>query len=290
MPGHRHCAAGAGSPAGRGGVASLGRVAALGGASLGALVELLLPEHCVACGAGVAFVPWEATGPCAGGLRPWDRPHFCASCAARVFAQPRLGAVADEASRGTCHGGGDGLPVVAAAATSAELADVVGAWKYHGVRGLGWPLARALAGVVAPFAAGLDGPVTLVPVPLHRSRQRRRGFNQAAMLAELVGAITGLPVEAGALRRHRATAQQARLVEAQAREANLAGAFVARPPVGTGRALLVDDLVTAGATVRAAAAALADAGWEVAGAAALGLAVSRDDGDGAHVDTPDDDL
>jgi predicted amidophosphoribosyltransferase len=275
LPGPRRRATGAGAD--------------LVAASLGARVELLLPEQCVACGAGVAFAPWEATGPCAGGLRPWDRPHFCAACAARLFAQPRLGAVANGESPGLPEGG-DVLPVVAAAATSAELADVVGAWKYHGVRGLGWPLARALAGVVRPFADQLGGPVALVPVPLHRSRQRRRGFNQAAMLAELVGSITGLPVEAGALRRQRATAQQARLVEARAREANLAGAFVARPPDGIGRALLVDDLVTAGATVRAAAAALADAGWEVAGAAALGLAVSRDDGDGAHVDTPDDDL
>lgn len=257
---------------------------------MGALVELLLPEHCVACGAGVAFVPWEATGARVGGLRPWDRPHLCTGCAARLFAQPRLGAVAGAVAGAGREGGDDGLPVVAAAATSAELADIVGAWKYHGVRGLAWPLARALAGVVAPFAAGLAGPVVLVPVPLHRSRQRRRGFNQAAMLAELAGEITGLAVEADALRRRRATAQQARLVEAQAREANLAGAFAARPPGGARRAVLVDDLVTAGATVRAAAAALEAAGWEVAGAAALGLALSRDDGDGAHVDTPDDDL
>jgi predicted amidophosphoribosyltransferase len=292
MPGplRRAAATGAGPRAGSGLVAVIGSVGALGPASLGALVELLLPEQCATCGIGVAFAPWEDTGPRVGGLRSWDRPHFCAACAARLFAQPRLGTVAGGASRGLPQGDDDGLRVVAAAATSSELADVVGAWKYHGVRGLGWPLARALAGVVAPFTAGLDGPVVLVPVPLHRSRQRRRGFNQAAMLAELVGAITGLTVEAGALRRHRATAQQARLVEAQAREANLAGAFAARPPGGIGRALLVDDLVTAGATVRAAAAALATAGWEVAGAAALGLALSRDDSDGPHVDTPDDDL
>ncbi len=257
--------------------------------ALGALAELLLPEHCAACGADVAFAPWEETGPRATGLRPWDRPHLCRACCRRLFCQPRHGVLEGRAAGGDADPRLD-LTVVAAAATSAALADLVGAWKYHGVRGLGWPLARALAGALAPLAAEATGPLVLVPVPLHPSRQRQRGFNQAAMLAELAGVITRVPVAGGALRRRRATSQQARLADASAREANLAGAFAAASAAGPVRVVLVDDLVTAGATVRAAAAALREAGWEVSGVAALGLAMSRDDGDGAHVDTPDDDL
>jgi predicted amidophosphoribosyltransferase len=257
------------------------------GAGLSALVELLLPEHCAACGSPAGFSPWETTGPRVRGLRPWDRPHLCGDCFATQFAQPRARLLDG-------HGRAPDLPVWAAAGTSSVLTAVVGAWKYHGVRGLGWPLGRALAAVATteselPSAAPATLADVLVPVPLHSARQRRRGFNQAAMIAELAGGLAGVVVDHAALRRPRVTAQQARLAGADAREANLAGAFAARGSGGGRRALLVDDLVTAGATVRAAASALREAGWEVAGVLALGLAMSRDDGTGADVDTPDAD-
>lgn len=264
-------------------------VAAGGGlcrAGLSALVELLLPEQCAACGTPAGFTPWEATGPRVRGLRPWDRPHLCRACAAALFAQPRLRVIDG-------HGSAPDLPVWAAAATSSALTSVIGAWKYHGVRGLGWPLGRVLA-AAAPVAEDLSAapnaplPV-LVPVPLHTARQRQRGFNQAAMIADLAGELTGTAVDHAALRRTRATAQQARLTGTRDREANLAGAFAARRPADGSRALLVDDLVTAGATVQAAASALRQAGWEVTGVLALGVAMSRDDDAGGGVDTPDAD-
>jgi len=255
------------------------------GAGLSALVELLLPEHCAACGSPAGFTPWETTGPRVRGLRPWDRPHLCRDCFVSQFAQSRARLLDG-------HGRAPDLPVWAAAGTSSVLTAVVGAWKYHGVRGLGWPLGRALAAVATaesdlPSAAPAALADVLVPVPLHAARRRRRGFNQAAMIADLAGGITGMAVDHAVLRRPRATAQQARLAGAGAREANLAGAFAACGSGGGRRALLVDDLVTAGATARAAAAALREAGWEVAGVLSLGIALARDDDTGAGVDTPD---
>lgn len=251
----------------------------------GPLVDLLLPERCAACAATAGHGPWEPPGLVVQGLRPWDRPHLCVDCATRIFAQP-CARILDGRGR---H---PDLCVWAAAATSALLTQVVGAFKYHGLRGLAWPLGRALAAaaVAAPPSAGAVPPQAaracadvLVPVPLHAARRRSRGFNQAAVLADLAGRVTGLSVDNGALARTRATAQQAKLSGSAARERNLAGAFAARPTGVPRRALVVDDLVTAGATAQAAAAALRSAGWEVAGVLALGLALSRDgddDGDG----------
>lgn len=261
------------------------------GAALGAclaapadgLIDLLLPEQCAACGATAGHGGWEAAGPCVAGLRPWDRPHLCRHCAAGLFGQPGFRLVG-----GAGEGGDDDhpLPVWAAAPTSARLTRVVGAWKYHGVRGLAWPLARALATAARCDPPAASRGAVLVPVPLHRSRRRARGFNQAELLARLASSTLGLPVAGDALRRTRATAQQARLADAAARRRNLEGAFAARrAEPGQGRALLVDDLVTDGATARAAAAALCASGWEVAGVLALGVALSRSEaGAGAAED------
>jgi predicted amidophosphoribosyltransferase len=273
---------------GAGVAGAAGAAGAAAGALLAAFLDVLLPEQCAACGVAPDAAVWAPTSRRAHGLRAVDRPHLCAACAASLFAQP-------VAARLDGHGREPDLEVWAAAATSAALVQVVGAWKYHGVRGLGWPLGGAVAAAAREAPSVRDGAVVLVPVPLHRARRRQRGFNQALMLAELAGAELALPVAAGALRRARATAQQARLAAGRAREANLAGAFAAVAPAGfpgAPSALLVDDLVTAGATARAAAAALRAAGWEVAGVLALGLARARnDDADDPadDIDTPDGD-
>jgi predicted amidophosphoribosyltransferase len=84
--------------------------------------------------------------------------------------------------------------------------------------------------------------------------------------------------------RERATAQQARIEDPGRRAANLRGAFRGRPPAGPREAILIDDLVTSGATAAAAAAALAEAGWVVRGILALGVAAGAGKGAGP-VDT-----
>jgi ComF family protein len=97
-----------------------------------------------------------------------------------------------------------------------------------------------------------------VPVPLHRRRLAQRGYNQAGLLAREWGRRLGLPVRPGALRRTRATAAQAEL-PGRERRRNVAGAFRARGVTGR-PVVLVDDVVTSGATVEAAAEALLAAG------------------------------
>ena len=100
----------------------------------------------------------------------------------------------------------------------------------------------------------------VVPVPLHWRRRLERGFNQSRALAAAVAKRYGVPVS-GALRRRRATATQAGLTNARRRE-NVSGAFVVqrKAAVAGRRILLVDDVMTTGATAAACASALKRAG------------------------------
>ena len=206
------------------------------------------------------------------GLRAWDDVPLCRACADRLGPPRRRVFDTDNGP----------LPVHAACATGPEIAGIIHAWKYHGRRGLAWPLATRVARAATPVLAA--GPA-LVPVPLHPRRRRSRGFNQAELLALLVAHRCGLPVHPGLLRRVHATGQQAKLSDAQARRDNVEDAFrpVAAEVWRAGRPLLlVDDVVTSGATVSAAAAALRVAAGEVVGI----LAVATAQASSRAVDTP----
>lgn len=99
---------------------------------------------------------------------------------------------------------------------------------------------------------------TLVPVPLASRRTGERGFNQAERIARVLGGRLGLPVEPRVVQRVRSSPDQKSLSAAERRR-NLAQAFTARPCPGR-RLILVDDILTTGATTRALAQSLLDAG------------------------------
>jgi ComF family protein len=147
-------------------------------------------------------------------------------------------------------------PVVNARAIGAytgTLRDIIHAFKYDGRRRLGRPLGALVASVGTELLAGAD---MTVPVPLHPSRLRARGFNQASEIARYLG----LPV-VHALRRSRATPSQTDLPAAR-RHANVRGAFRLAPRCRVTGALvvLVDDVSTTGATLDACARVLLEAG------------------------------
>ncbi len=154
------------------------------------------------------------------------------------------------------------------ARTKASLRAIVHALKYGGRRRVAGPLAERLA---AAGAGILDGADVVVPVPLHRARQRARGFNQAAELAQRLG----VPV-AHLLRRVRATPSQTDLPAAR-RHANVRGAFaLARGASPRGATVvLVDDVETTGATLEACARVLRDAGAKEVRALTAARVVSR---------------
>jgi ComF family protein len=119
---------------------------------------------------------------------------------------------------------------------------------------------RLLAGCMADAFAAVPHPDALIAVPLHPARLRHRGYDQAQELAQPLARALGVPLLRGTLLRIRDTAAQSRL-DAPARKRNLRGAFAVPAGMRLPRHVaLVDDVMTTGATLHAAAAALRRAG------------------------------
>ncbi|WP_393916746.1 ComF family protein [Halostreptopolyspora alba] len=213
--------------------------------SLAALADLVLGERCAGC-----------AGP---------RGPLCASCGAVLDRPPHR-----------CRARPGCPPVWAAGPHAGRYRALLLAFKEHRVRGLATPLGRRLACAVAAAAPAGDPPV-LVPVPTRGGAARRRGYDPVRLLAATAAREHGhiphrLRVVADALAHQRRVAEQTGL-DRHRRRANLAGALSARPRAvpdlrGT-RAVVVDDVVTTGATLAEASRALRAAGAHVVGAAVL---------------------
>jgi ComF family protein len=203
---------------------------------------------------------------------------ICAACGASLD-EPTRGAVCAacwSAATPLTPLGCCSLPPAIALATAigpyeGALRAIVQALKYHARPTLARHLAMRMREAGADILSGAD---LVVPVPLHRSRERSRGFNQARELARHLG----LP-SAGALARTRSTASQADLPAAR-RHANVRGAFTWRAdvPVAGSIVVLVDDVVTTGATLNACAAPLLAAGATEVRALTAARAALRADG------------
>ncbi len=146
--------------------------------------------------------------------------------------------------------------VVAPLRLAFPVRELVHRFKYRGQRHLGRCLGLLLADYLATQATGSD---VLLAMPLHRSRLLERGYNQSFELARTLRAATGLPLWLTGVARARATAPQTQL-SLSMRHRNVRNAFVVSRSVNGARVLLVDDVLTSGATANALAAALRAAG------------------------------
>jgi predicted amidophosphoribosyltransferase len=144
--------------------------------------------------------------------------------------------------------------VWAPVAYSGPARDLVSALKFRGAVGVADAMAAQIAANAPPWL--LEG-VTLVPVPLHPQRLRSRGYNQAAAIVAALGERAQLPIVDCLLREGSSTTQVGR--HRAERRAGPAGSIEVRGPVPA-RVVLVDDVVTTGATLAACQNALRDAG------------------------------
>lgn len=202
------------------------------------LARWILPDACLLCD------------------RPAGRtPNLCTACAA---ALPRIT--------------GDGGHRVVALAYEPPVSTLIQWMKFEARLPAASTLGAVLAEAVTAQPTGSPLPAAIVPVPLHRSRMRMRGFNQSVEIARPIARRLGLPLLTRICERTRATAPQSGLPSHAARRRNVAGAFRVRTRVtDLERIAIVDDVLTTGATVAALARALRTAGvrhvhvWACAG-------------------------
>ncbi len=216
-----------------------------GAATFGnALLDLLYPPRCAACGEGLASSADEPfCGVCADAVDPV--PAGCRRCGLPGPDALCGGCLADPPSFTTCRAGG---------LFGGPLADAIHALKYRDRPALARPLGGWLAGQIS-----LPVDSAIVSVPLGRKRRLARGYDQAALLARALAKAKGLAFLPLALARTRETKPQVGRTRAD-RLHNVRGAFRAAPAVRGRDLFLVDDVVTTGATADACAEALVRAG------------------------------
>ncbi|MFN2560966.1 MAG: ComF family protein [Jatrophihabitans sp.] len=203
------------------------------------LIDLVLPRRCVGCG--------SVAGP------------LCSLC--------RPGAPVIEASPGTW----------AAAPYDGPIRAALLAYKERGRRDLAGPLGELVARATRMAAGSGRAPpdrIVLVPVPSARSAAAARGGDHVLRLARHAAVATGLRVTRDGLVLTRSVRDSAGL-DIRERAANLGEAMAARPPLPGYSALVVDDIVTTGATLREARRALLAVGWPVVGAAVVAATPRR---------------
>ncbi len=204
-------------------------------------LDLFFPPRCALCGRGDAWL----CDACAALLPPADG-HRCDICWTPVAGSTICGHCADTPPAF--------VSLRAACIFESGARALTHMLKYDGLTALAQPMAARMTRLVP---AAVD---VLVPVPLHGSRRRSRGYNQSEELARPIGAALAMPVEPRLLRRVRPTEPLAHVMSRDERRAIVAGAFAADERAAERRILLIDDVATTGATLDACAAALLAAG------------------------------
>jgi ComF family protein len=229
---------------------------------------LLFPSNCRLCAEpllAASLLP--VCAECLASVRPLTG-EYCVVCGQRLLSPYLHADSSPEAARcGLCRRAE--MPFAQARAYGSyegRLRELIHLLKFDRVRPAANALGKMLAPVMASFVPEAGAaPLLVIPVPLHRTRLRERGFNHAELMARaackriVVG--TRLKVEAGILERRRETPPQIGLTAHQ-RRANLRGAFGVRHPeaVRDRTVLLVDDVMTTGATAAECARVLRRAG------------------------------
>jgi ComF family protein len=219
-------------------------------------LDLVFPRRCVSCGAFGSFI--------------------CSTCLAATgrAEPPRCPVCWMPGAGGTCVRCRREPPAFEAARSTfvyrGVARDAVLALKFRGLSATAEEMARPMADHLAEWSPAVS---FIAPVPLTGRRRRERGYNQSEVLAREISRMWGVPLACRVVVRRRATAPQVSLADEDARRSNLVDAFGPGPEAVKGGVLLVDDVLTTGATLDACAKAVRQAG----GGPVYALTFARED-------------
>ncbi len=217
-----------------------------------ALLNIVFPRRCPVCGDIVTPDGGRICGGCVGILKYAEEPcclkcgvplkddadGYCPGCSGRerFFDRGRAAFIYDDVLSLSIYG-----------------------FKYHGRQEYAAFYADEIIKRLGRFIEAVS-PEALVPIPLHKSRYRKRGYNQAELIAERLSRRLGIPCEPGLLIREKNTKPQKDLGEKE-RQNNLKKAFkIGRNDVSLSTVMLIDDIYTTGSTMDSAAACLKENG------------------------------
>ncbi len=231
------------------------------GGLLKGLVDLVYPRICLSCKEKLRQRQRErlVCDKCLNGIKK-NVPPFCQACGRQLERKSGLKNICRDCARKRLAFDRAFSPCVYEGLTRQLLHK----FKYQGKEHLGFALSQIMVDFIKEYSLPMDFIDLLIPVPLHKSRLREREFNQALVLARHIACAFNKPVLENCLKRGRHTRKQADL-EMDERFANVAGSFrvAEESPIKGKNLLLIDDILTTGATASEAAAALKGAGANI---------------------------
>jgi competence protein ComFC len=205
------------------------------------LLDVFFPRYCLGCGREGAYLCQR----CSLDL-PFQQPPYCAACGKSLDHHPDCDQLAPEL-----------LELRSVFRFEGVIKKAVHQLKYTNLRDIAPTLGAFMADFLKSNSLACDA---LVPVPLHKSRLRERGYNQSELLALTVHRLTRVPIFLNALRKIKPTPPQADSVSIEERRLAVVGAFGCYNNFKGRRVMLIDDVATSGSTLSACATVLAASG------------------------------
>lgn len=225
------------------------------------LTSLIYPATCPSCRRPIEPSKGGTVicADCAGKIKK-NAPPFCHSCGRQLEKRSFAKAVCRSCLRKTLHFDRAFSPCIYDGVTK----DLIHKFKYSRKEHLGEPLSNIMIEFIKEYRLPVEFVDCVIPVPLSGARIREREFNQSQVLAHRIASAFGKPLVTGCLRRHRHTQRQTD-TRTEERFANVAGSFSVTDAgaVAGKNILLVDDVLTTGATSSEAAATLKKAGAQI---------------------------
>ncbi|MFA5144584.1 MAG: ComF family protein [Candidatus Omnitrophota bacterium] len=243
------------------------------------LIDIIYPKKCLACdkkldasAAGASVIHYSQDkllrdrpagdficGGCWDGIKR-NLPPFCHSCGRRLEKTSFSKNICPRCVKKKLHFDRAFSPCVYTGVTK----ELIHEFKYKNKDYLGSPLSGLMAEFIREYNLPMDCLDFIVPIPLHKTKLREREFNQAEVLSKYIAKEFRKDLLVGALLRHRPTKTQTGL-ETNERFLNVKGSFSVKKPgdVKGKNLLIVDDVLTTGATSSEAARALKDAGANI---------------------------